>query len=228
MVTWFADSLRRRRARAAQDARGPLARYYREPAPADSTPAGDLAVLALDLECTSLDLDSADILSIGWVPVQERRILLGRGRRVVVNPGREVGPNVTVHGLTDDVVAAGAPLPEAVEQMLHACTGRVLVAHHATIETTLLSRACELLYGAPFVPPVIDTLALQRRILGWNRGDQENTGLNLAAARGRYGLPRYAAHDALTDAIACAELFLAQLSHWGTSGGPTLRTLRLR
>lgn len=228
MVTWFADSLHRRRARAAQDARGALARYYREPVPSDSTPAGDLAVLALDLECTSLDLDSADILSIGWVPVQARRILLGRSGRVVVNPGRDVGSNVAVHGLTDDVVAAGVPLAEAIDQMLHACGGRVLVAHYATIETTLLSRACELLYGAPFLPPVIDTLALQRRILGWNRGDPDSAGLNLAAVRGRYGLPRYAAHDALTDAIACAELFLAQLSHWGTSVTPNLRTLRLR
>jgi DNA polymerase-3 subunit epsilon len=33
--------------------------------------------------------------------------------------------------------------------------------------------------------------------------------VNLAAARGRLGLPDYHAHDALTDAIATAELFLA-------------------
>ena len=32
--------------------------------------------------------------------------------------------------------------------------------------------------------------------------------LNLAAARARYGLPAYGAHDALTDAVSTAELFL--------------------
>ena len=31
--------------------------------------------------------------------------------------------------------------------------------------------------------------------------------------RERYGLPRYGAHNALTDAIATAELWLAQMSH---------------
>jgi DNA polymerase-3 subunit epsilon len=32
--------------------------------------------------------------------------------------------------------------------------------------------------------------------------------LNLARARRKYGLPEYQAHDALTDAVATAELFL--------------------
>jgi DNA polymerase-3 subunit epsilon len=36
--------------------------------------------------------------------------------------------------------------------------------------------------------------------------------LRLAKARGRYNLPRYPAHNALTDAIAAGELFLAQAS----------------
>ena len=35
----------------------------------------------------------------------------------------------------------------------------------------------------------------------------------LGAARQRYGLPEYRAHDALTDALAAAELFLAQIGH---------------
>ena len=47
--------------------------------------------------------------------------------------------------------------------------------------------------------------------------------MNLAQARRRHGLPEYQAHDALTDAIAAAELFLV-LRH--ALGARTLRDLR--
>ncbi|NLW04889.1 MAG: 3'-5' exonuclease, partial [Pseudomonadaceae bacterium] len=35
----------------------------------------------------------------------------------------------------------------------------------------------------------------------------------LAACRERYGLPNYHPHDALTDALATAELLQAQIAH---------------
>ena len=47
------------------------------------------------------------------------------------------------------------------------------------------------------------------------------------AARGQYGLPRYAAHAALTDALACAELYLAQVAELqaATSKPRTLKSV---
>lgn len=223
----FSRSLERRRSRAAADAVGSLARYYNEPIPADATPAPQLPLLAVDLESTSLELDDAAILSIGFVPVHDGRVRLGAGRRIVVDPGRDVGQSALVHGLTDDVVAAeGVDLGEAMPHLLRACAGRVLLAHYARIEHTLLSRACQELYRAPFEPPIIDTLRLQRRVLGRTRLDPETSGLNLWEAREHYGLPRYGAHDALTDAIACAELFLAQVAEWSAATAPDLQELR--
>jgi DNA polymerase-3 subunit epsilon len=47
--------------------------------------------------------------------------------------------------------------------------------------------------------------------------------LNLLAARLRLGLPDYGQHDALTDAIAAAELFLVLRRRLGAK---TLRDLR--
>ena len=47
--------------------------------------------------------------------------------------------------------------------------------------------------------------------------------LNLVSARRRFGLPDYGQHDALTDAIAAAELFLVLRKK---VGGRTLRDLR--
>ena len=39
--------------------------------------------------------------------------------------------------------------------------------------------------------------------------------LRLHSCRQRYGLPHYPAHDALTDAVATAELLLAWAAHAG-------------
>ncbi|QIK74585.1 hypothetical protein [Nocardioides piscis] len=58
---------------------------------------------------------------------------------------------------------------------------------------------------------VVDTLALQHRLVADVHGEV-NGSLRLDAARKRFGLPRYSAHHALTDAIAAAELLLAQVA----------------
>ena len=49
--------------------------------------------------------------------------------------------------------------------------------------------------------------------------------LRLARVRQRYGLPRYGSHNALSDALACAELYVAQR---GNTRAVTLRDVALR
>lgn len=68
--------------------------------------------------------------------------------------------------------------------------------------------------------PVVDTLdieyALQRRECSgiWNKLKGKKPGsVRLGHARERYGLPTYQPHHALTDALATAELFQAQLQY---------------
>lgn len=55
-------------------------------------------------------------------------------------------------------------------------------------------------------------MMLQQKI----RDDNNERGsIRLWGARERWGLPVYKAHEALTDALACAELYLAQLTELG-------------
>lgn len=223
----FTPSLERRWAKARTKARGPLAEYYHVPPPANDTGVADLRLLAIDVETTGLDPNRDHLLSIGYVPVDGTTIVLGGAARFVIRSGREVGQSATFHGITDDIVAAGTALEEALPATLRALTGRILLAHFARIEVDFLSRVCEVLYGAPLVVPVIDTLEVQNRIV--NPGfDDETKGnqLRLWNARGRYGLPRYSAHEALTDAVACAELYLAQVSELSRARPQTFKTLR--
>lgn len=228
MLGLFGSSLARRRDKAASRARGPLADYYAgTPLPADGTPASDLRLLAIDIETTGLDPRHDQVLSVGYVPVDGGIIVLGGAHHMVVRADREVGQSAVFHGLTDDMIAAGLPREEAFATTLRALTGRILLAHFARIEVEFLSRAAEEFFGAPFVPPVVDTLQLHDRLI--NRGfDDEAKGneLRLWNARTRYGLPRYGAHEALTDAMACAELYLAQVAEFTTLRPQTFKTLR--
>ena len=47
-----------------------------------------------------------------------------------------------------------------------------------------------------------------------------------AIARAHLGLPRYAAHEALTDALACAELYLAQVDRLSGGAPMSLKALQ--
>jgi DNA polymerase-3 subunit epsilon len=224
-MTWPRSPDRRRSRQLAGAPEGPLRDYLAQPFPGRSVPHTDLRLLAVDLETTGLDPARDEILSIGLVPVDGERIVLSGARQMVVR-GDGVGQSAAIHGLTDDAVARGIALPEALAVVLPALAGRVLLAHHAPIETGFLDRACRRVYGRPLPCVSIDTMVLEHRLVGRGWGQEpEPGGLRLAAARQRHGLPRYRSHEALTDALACAELYLAQASALARGHPLTLRQL---
>lgn len=215
-----------RRERVTRSATGALAGFYAAEPPDAATPTSELRLLAVDVETTGLDPGRDHLLSIGFVPVDGRRIDLGGARQILIRPDTGVGQSAAVHGLTDDVLADATPLDEALDEVLGALRGRVLLAHFARLETGFLSRACRRLRGAPLRCPVIDTMELQIRLLYKGFDDEPLADeLRLWKARERYGLPRYRAHEALTDAVACAELYLAQTRELGGARGATLGAL---
>jgi len=71
--------------------------------------------------------------------------------------------------------------------------------------------------------PTVDTLALAHRSCVRQGREPVRGSLRLAALRERYNLPAYASHDSLVDAIAAAELFLAQMEELAGAGPVPLR-----
>lgn len=199
------------------------------PTPDPACPVQDLRLLAVDLETTGLNPARDDVVAVGLVPVNGRDIDLSGARHVVVRPeaGRGVGHSATLHGLTDDDLAARADLREVLPEVLAALEGRVLLAHHAVIEVGFLTRACRRLLGEAPSFTVVDTVHLHRRVLrrGRAHGAVRDGELHLAAARAHVGLPPYPPHDAMTDALGCAELYLAQVAHLAGEGSLVLRQL---
>ncbi len=205
------DARRRRLARKAPP--GPLRDYLATPFPAPSTPVDQVPILALDFETTGLDPERDHLLSVGEVEIAHNRIELASARHQVVRSSRALASdNVALHHLTDDQVARGAPLDEVIAGLLHRLAGKVLLAHHAVLETGFLKAACRKLYGMAPLFPVIDTLALARRSLERRNQPITEGALRLFNLRENFGLPRYQPHNALCDAIAAAELFLVQVA----------------
>ena len=136
----WADRRRARQLDAAPE--GPLHDYLSRPLPRPATPLTRLPLLAVDLETTGLDPARDEILSIGFVPVDGLSIVLAGARQMLVR-GAAVGQSATIHGLTDDTVASGLDLADALAAVLEALRGRVLLAHHAAIERDFLGAACQ-------------------------------------------------------------------------------------
>ena len=232
-LAWFSgkspgrtpDRVRARALRALGPGDSPLHGYLAAPWPAPDTDIRDVPLLAVDLETTGLHPRRDHVLAVGLLPIDGLRIDLSRAQRFVVNAGVAVGQSATIHGLTDDDIAAGDPLDDVLPAVLEQLRGRVLLAHYTDIEERFLSAACERVYGARMPVARIDTLELHRRlIVGWGEAPVP-LALRLWSARKRYGLPVYKAHDALCDALACAELFLAQVAEMQMHGPVPLKRL---
>lgn len=211
----------RRRRLAARAPAGPLRAYLERPFPDPGKACAETPFLALDLETTGLDPAKHVILSLGAVQMQGSEIRLASARHLVVKTEAALEEaNVVIHGLTDDAIAAGLPLEEALTEVLRALSGRVLLAHHAEVEVRFLQAACRQVFGGGFAAPVVDTQWIARRTLERRNRPYGGSDLRLFNLRKGYNLPVYGAHNALSDALAAAELFAAQLAERDNSERP--------
>lgn len=187
--------------------------------PSARSPVEAIRFLVCDGEMSGLDARQAELLSLGWVPVEQGEIVLGAAVQLLLQPRGGVGQSAVVHGLRDCELSDARALDDGLRQFLKAAEGAVLVFHHAPLDLAFLDRACRQAFGAPLLLPTVDTLALERRRLARRNQTLEQGALSLGGCRARYGLPPHRAHDALADAVATAELLLAQLA----TAGPGLR-----
>ncbi|WP_110240549.1 exonuclease domain-containing protein [Nocardioides gilvus] len=194
--------------------------------PDDRTPLATLPLLAVDVETTGLKAGHDTLLAVGWVPVNGSRIDLSGARRLVVRHD-DPGGAVTIHGLTHDDLEEGRPLVAVLAELREALAGRAFLAHHAPFDVAFLDAAFRAVGERAPAPPVVCTLVLQRRLLS-RHGEIPRGALRLWRARAHYGLAPAKAHDALNDAIACAELYLAQAAEISTGGVSRLGDVRLR
>ncbi len=206
---------------------GPLRDFLSVPFPSPDTPLEDCKILSVDFETTGLNAQIDKLLSVGFVDVQQNQIALSSCFHQVINTEQDLqANNVVIHQITDDIKAQGQPLQVVIEKLLAALAGKVMLVHFARIEKQFLQQACLALYGLAPAFPVIDTLVVAKRRFDKQDAPYDPSIFRLSNLREHYGLPAHFAHNALSDAIATAELFLVENAHDAESS-PSLNNVLL-
>ncbi len=180
-----------------------------------SPPWDKVVYWALDLETGGFDTRRDPIISVGMVPIREGVIRLGEAYQSLVRPemGNIREDSIAAHQLVPGEVESAPRLVDVLREVAARLNEGALLVHNAGLDVRFLRRAHDLTRIPWPRPRVVDTVNLIVRLTEKNRFIRPDTQdrdppLNLGVARARLGLPGYAAHDALTDAIATAELFL--------------------
>ncbi|WP_376770582.1 DEDDh family exonuclease [Streptomyces physcomitrii] len=138
----------------------------------------------------------------------------------LVNPQRDPGP-VWIHGLTSEVLA-GAPLFEEIAQEFsERLADRVLVAHNAVFDWSMIAREYARAERTPPVRSRLCTIALSKE-LGLPLPNHR-----LESLAAHFGVVQQRAHHALDDARVLAEAFRPSL-HAAASRGARLPLLECR
>ncbi|MEO9174819.1 MAG: exonuclease domain-containing protein [Gaiellales bacterium] len=161
----------------------------------------DARFCVVDLETTGVGR-GARIVEIGAVRI-ERLEVVGSLERLV-DPGVPLPPVITsITGIRPRDLKGAGPVGPALRELLRLAEGCVLVAHNARFDVGFLQRALGAIDGRRLELPVLDTVALARRLLA-GRGLR----CDLHSLADRFSLPTQPIHRALPDALATGELLV--------------------
>ncbi|MBT2395074.1 DEDDh family exonuclease [Streptomyces sp. ISL-100] len=135
----------------------------------------------------------------------------------LVNPERDPGP-VWIHGLTSDVLVDAPLFPDIAAEFSERLDGRVLVAHNAMFDWSMIAREYARAQRTAPVQQRLCTIALSKEL----RLPLPNHKLESLAAH--FGVVQQRAHHALDDARVLAEAFRPSL-HAAAQGGVRLPLL---
>ncbi|WP_025563116.1 3'-5' exonuclease [Psychromonas sp. SP041] len=199
-----------------------LKTFYKTGTYHDDTLLKDIEFVALDFETTGLDPKQNSIISIGLVPFTLNRIFCNQAKKWYVNPQDKLEEeSVIIHGITHSDLKGAPDLRRILNQLLDELAGKIVVVHYRNIERDFLDLNLRALIDEGIIFPVIDTMQIEAEIqnkqiqgfFNWLKGKRPGS-IRLGNSRLRYNLPGYQPHDALTDAIATAELLQAQVSYY--------------
>ncbi|HEX6701416.1 MAG TPA: exonuclease domain-containing protein [Gaiellaceae bacterium] len=182
-------------------------------------PLESAVYVVVDLETTGLRPGSSRICEIGAVRVRD--LELEDEFQTLANPGVPLGGVVsTLTGLRDAQLLRAPPVAAAVGRFLAFAGDAVLVAHNARFDLAFLDRETERLAGKRLAAPVVDTVALARRVLAGRVARA-----SLASLAHFFGTSVRPCHRALPDAQATAEVLLGLIGLAQERGATTVADL---
>ncbi|MDH5473040.1 MAG: exonuclease domain-containing protein [Gammaproteobacteria bacterium] len=190
----------------------PVGPLYQQPVISRSQLFSNTRFLVIDCEMSGLNPKKCQLLSIGWVIIEHGRIVNATAKHLLVHADRGTGESSKIHGLLDSNIAGAKSVATVLMLLMKLIPGSVLVFHHASLDLCFLQKAAVENFRCPLLFSYVDTMMIEKKRLHL-QGNVK--GLRLAQCRQRYGLPDVMQHNALSDAVATAELLLAQASYLG-------------
>ena len=199
---WWLSQRRRRWQRVEA-----LQALYRSRPVSSKRLLSDQKFVVIDCEMTGLDGEKDQLVEIGWVCIEGGAIRYGTRVNHRVYSQQQMGDSAKIHGILNAEIAgsktASAPLLHLVREL----EGAIAVFHHAVLDVKFLQRAAKQFLGEQLLFPVVDTMQIEQMR---QRRSNQHYPLQLTALMQRYGLPISGAHNACSDAMMTAQLFLAQ------------------
>jgi DNA polymerase-3 subunit epsilon len=184
-----------------------LRRWWRSLA--SVSPYDEPELVSLDLETTSLDPKSAEILSIAAVPVRGRQVILSdRFERMVRTDAAIDREAVKYHRLLPADVEHGIPANQAALEFVEWLGERPLLGYCIGFDCMMLERAAQWAGGGMLDGRRFDIREIyRRRMLQRNPDDHPSQTLDEILAA--LDVPKVGRHTAVGDATAVAVAFLA-------------------
>lgn len=169
--------------------------------------------VALDLETTGLDPRQDEIIALAAIPGEGNRLRLRERLDLVVrSDSPRIVDAIRHHRLRPADVAAGVPLDEALERLLALIGNRPLVGYCIAFDIAMLDRALRARLGFGLPNRRIDVRAEFSHWLRQRQPEQEPD-LRFEAIAASLGIPAYARHTALGDALTAGLMHIRMTAH---------------
>jgi DNA polymerase III subunit epsilon len=172
-------------------------------------PPPDEAV-AIDCETTGLDPSRDDIVTVAAVPIRGSRILASRRFEAMVKPGaRMKAEAIKVHRLREGDVAQGRTMEEVLPELLRFIGPRPLVGYYLEFDVAMINKHARRLLGIELPNRRIEVSGLYYERKYGDAPPGAQIDLRFAAILADLGLPTLDQHDAFSDALMTAMMYVA-------------------
>ena len=194
--------------------------YRALPEPAQNAPLSTLRIVVADVETSGLNPHRDRLIAIGAVALVDGVVQFGDSFRIVVRQSApSASRNILVHGIDGTTQLGGADAADALAAWLRYAGRTPLAGFHADFDRTVLSRAALAALGMEPANVWLD-LAFLAPALFNARASTLDDWMRV------FGIDAYARHDALSDALATAQLLQIVAVEAARRGMRTLADLR--
>jgi DNA polymerase-3 subunit epsilon len=174
-----------------------------------------LRAVVVDVEASGLDLFRDRLIAIGALGVRDSRIEYADSFHVVLRQNvASADANILVHGIGGTEQTGGEPPADALLAFLEFSAKAPLVGYHSPFDEIMLDKAISRYLGIPFERSWLDLSWLAPALLP----ERAKTCKSLDAWLAAFGIANVKRHDALSDALATAQLLQVLMFHGEAQG----------